>query len=169
MLPWRYRWQKKRINWFETFSYRGLSPDLKRIEQIREINRPVAVPDAGKWIFYFCFHIFIDVKLGLLCDLLWSDPDETINNWDENNAGISHQFGVNVLNKVKSSIVFNEFFFSISWSKFMDENQLDLVCRSHQVWKEINENWNGNFLFVKSTSRMVSNFLLGDDWWPFFL
>ena len=37
----------------------GLSPDLQSMEQIRRIMRPTDVPDAG-----------------LLCDLLWSDPDK---------------------------------------------------------------------------------------------
>jgi serine/threonine-protein phosphatase PP1 catalytic subunit len=36
----------------------GLSPDLTSLEQIVNINRPVEVPDTG-----------------LLCDILWSDPD----------------------------------------------------------------------------------------------
>jgi serine/threonine-protein phosphatase PP1 catalytic subunit len=39
----------------------GLSPDLKTMEQIRRIVRPTDVPDNG-----------------LLCDLLWSDPDKDI-------------------------------------------------------------------------------------------
>ena len=37
----------------------GLSPDLQSMEQIRRIMRPTDVPDQG-----------------LLCDLLWSDPDK---------------------------------------------------------------------------------------------
>ena len=37
----------------------GLSPDLQSMEQIRRIMRPTDVPDTG-----------------LLCDLLWSDPDK---------------------------------------------------------------------------------------------
>ena len=36
----------------------GLSPDLTNLDQIRNINRPISVPDNG-----------------VLCDLLWSDPD----------------------------------------------------------------------------------------------
>jgi len=39
----------------------GLSPDLQSMEQIRRIIRPIDVPDQG-----------------LLCDLLWSDPDKVI-------------------------------------------------------------------------------------------
>jgi serine/threonine-protein phosphatase PP1 catalytic subunit len=39
----------------------GLSPELSSIEQIRKIMRPTDVPDVG-----------------LLCDLLWSDPDKEV-------------------------------------------------------------------------------------------
>lgn len=39
----------------------GLSPDLQDMEQIRRIVRPTDVPDTG-----------------LLCDLLWSDPDKEV-------------------------------------------------------------------------------------------
>lgn len=37
----------------------GLSPELKALEQIKRIPRPTDVPDTG-----------------LLCDLLWADPDK---------------------------------------------------------------------------------------------
>lgn len=39
----------------------GLSPDLQGMDQIRRIMRPTDVPDTG-----------------LLCDLLWSDPDKDV-------------------------------------------------------------------------------------------
>ena len=45
----------------------GLSPDLKTMEQIRRIVRPTDIPDTG-----------------LLCDLLWSDPDKEIRGWGDN-------------------------------------------------------------------------------------
>lgn len=37
----------------------GLSPTLQSMEQIRRIKRPLDVPEQG-----------------ILCDLLWSDPDK---------------------------------------------------------------------------------------------
>lgn len=37
----------------------GLSPELKRINKIKTINRPTDIPSSG-----------------LLCDVLWSDPAE---------------------------------------------------------------------------------------------
>ncbi|KAG5840725.1 hypothetical protein ANANG_G00191730 [Anguilla anguilla] len=51
----------------------GLSPDLQSMEQIRRIMRPTDVPDQG-----------------LLCDLLWSDPDKDVLGWGENDRGLFH-------------------------------------------------------------------------------
>ena len=42
----------------------GLSPQLTNLDQIRKIVRPTDVPDAG-----------------LLCDLLWADPDKNVKGW----------------------------------------------------------------------------------------
>jgi serine/threonine-protein phosphatase PP1 catalytic subunit len=39
----------------------GLSPELNNLEQIKKIVRPTDIPDTG-----------------LLCDLLWSDPDKDV-------------------------------------------------------------------------------------------
>ena len=57
----------------------GLSPDLSSMEQIRRIMRPTDVPDQG-----------------LLCDLLWSDPDKDTMGWGENDRGVSFTFGAEV-------------------------------------------------------------------------
>ncbi len=76
----------------------GLSPDLQSMEQIRRIMRPTDVPDQG-----------------LLCDLLWSDPDKDITGWGENDRGVSFTFGGEVV------------------SKFLHKHDLDLICRAHQV------------------------------------
>lgn len=54
----------------------GLSPDLKSLDQIRNIKRPVNVPESG-----------------LLCDLLWSDPSRNIKGWGANDRGVSYTFG----------------------------------------------------------------------------
>ena len=60
----------------------GLSPDLENMEQIRRIERPTDVPDSG-----------------LLCDLLWADPDKNVCGWAENERGVSFTFGADVVNK----------------------------------------------------------------------
>lgn len=54
---------------------------------------------------------------GLLCDLLWSDPDKDTNGWGENDRGVSFTFGADVV------------------SKFLNRHDLDLICRAHQVSK----------------------------------
>ncbi|KAJ4770614.1 Serine/threonine-protein phosphatase [Rhynchospora pubera] len=54
----------------------GLSPDLKNLDQIRRIERPIDVPDSG-----------------LLCDLLWSDPKKGIVGWRDGDRCFSYTFG----------------------------------------------------------------------------
>jgi len=76
----------------------GLSPDLHQLSQIARIARTTDVPDQG-----------------LLCDLLWSDPDKDVSGWGDNDRGVSYTFGADVVRK------------------FLDEHDLDLVCRAHQV------------------------------------
>lgn len=60
--------------------------------------RPTDVPDTG-----------------LLCDLLWSDPDKDVQGWGENDRGVSFTFGADVV------------------TKFLHRHDLDLICRAHQV------------------------------------
>ena len=76
----------------------GLSPDFKTINDLRKIGRPCEIPDSG-----------------LICDVMWSDPDGHVLGWDENERGVSFVFGVNVI------------------KKFLGDNSLDLICRAHQV------------------------------------
>ncbi|GLT90212.1 hypothetical protein SLE2022_081570 [Rubroshorea leprosula] len=76
----------------------GLSPELENLNQIREIQRPTEIPDSG-----------------LLCDLLWSDPNPKIEGWGESDRGVSCTFGADVVHD------------------FLDKNDLDLICRGHQV------------------------------------
>ena len=76
----------------------GLSPDLTDLDQIRKVQRPTDVPDNG-----------------LLCDLLWSDPDANVNGWGENERGVSYVFGAEVVNR------------------FLKSQALDLIVRGHQV------------------------------------
>lgn len=76
----------------------GLSPDLNSMDCIRDIQRPTDVPDTG-----------------LLCDLLWSDPDSSVQDWAENDRGVSFTFGSEIL------------------ENFLEANDFNLVCRAHQV------------------------------------
>jgi len=53
---------------------------------------------------------------GLLCDLLWSDPDKETSGWRKNdNRGISFMFGAEVV------------------ADFLEKHDLNLICRAHQV------------------------------------
>nr|XP_057903622.1 serine/threonine-protein phosphatase PP1-alpha catalytic subunit-like [Doryrhamphus excisus] len=79
----------------------GISPSLKNLKQIENISRPTEIPDDG-----------------LLCDLLWSDPEKNIKGWGENDRGVSITFGSDVL------------------TNFLEETDLDLICRAHQVVDE---------------------------------
>ena len=78
----------------------GLSPSLTHINQINNIKRPCDIPENG-----------------LLCDLLWSDPDteNNRNGWYENDRGVSYVFGKNEI------------------ESFLQKNNLQLICRAHQV------------------------------------
>jgi len=76
----------------------GLSPEFTGMEQIRKLVRPTDVPDSG-----------------LICDLLWADPEADLTGWAESERGVSFIFGADVV------------------EKFLKKYDLDLVCRAHQV------------------------------------
>jgi len=58
--------------------------------------RPTEVPDEG-----------------LLCDLLWSDPDKDVQTWAENERGVSYTFGQEIV------------------ADFLKRHDFDLICRAH--------------------------------------
>lgn len=76
----------------------GLSPELESLDDIQAMERPADVPDQG-----------------LLCDLLWADPDRDIKGWGENDRGVSYTFGADKV------------------TEFLKKHDLDLICRAHQV------------------------------------
>jgi len=76
----------------------GLSPEISSMDQVRRLVRPTDVPDTG-----------------LICDLLWADPDKDIAGWAENDRGVSFIFGPDVV------------------TSFLQKHDMDLVCRAHQV------------------------------------
>ncbi|CAN3376946.1 serine/threonine-protein phosphatase PPQ [Diutina rugosa] len=81
----------------------GLSPDLHDLAQIEQIKRPTDIPDKG-----------------LLADLLWSDPDPQIKNynsttWPKNDRGVSYCFGKRHVDQ------------------FCQQFKMDLIVRGHMV------------------------------------
>jgi len=76
----------------------GLSPELNKIEVILNIKRPTDIPDTG-----------------LLCDLLNSDPDKDVIEYDENDKGYSVVFGEKIV------------------LDFIKKNDLDLIVRGNEV------------------------------------
>eukprot|EP00834_Sanchytrium_tribonematis_P004103 NODE_185_length_13590_cov_0.472908.p4 type:complete len:346 gc:universal NODE_185_length_13590_cov_0.472908:4323-5360(+) len=76
----------------------GISPELQTLDQITNIFRPCDIPDKG-----------------LLCDLLWSDPTEKLEDFGENERGVSVTFG------------------GKSIEAFLNTNNLDLIIRGHLV------------------------------------
>ncbi|XP_041369323.1 serine/threonine-protein phosphatase PP1-beta catalytic subunit-like [Gigantopelta aegis] len=76
----------------------GLSPELESLDQISRLPRPTDIPDTG-----------------LMCDLLWSDPDQGVQGWGESDRGVSYTFGADVV------------------KAFLRKHDLDLICRAHQV------------------------------------
>jgi len=76
----------------------GLSPEMAEVQAVNKCKRPCDVPEEG-----------------LVCDLLWSDPEPDITGWAENDRGVSYVFGPDVV------------------TDFLDKNDFDLVVRAHQV------------------------------------
>ena len=52
---------------------------------------------------------------GLLCDLLWSDPEREVDAWGENDRGVSFTFGPKIV------------------ENFLKQHDFNLVCRAHQA------------------------------------
>ncbi|KAI7857281.1 serine/threonine-protein phosphatase PP-Z1 [Circinella umbellata] len=76
----------------------GLSPSLNSLDDVRNIIRPTDVPEYG-----------------LLNDLLWADPSDTTDDWEDSDRGVSYCFGKRIVNE------------------FLSKFDLDLVCRAHMV------------------------------------
>lgn len=76
----------------------GISPEITDLEVLRHIVRPTEVPDSG-----------------LICDLLWADPDVNVVGWQESARGVSYVFGPDVV------------------QGFLRKHDLDLIVRAHQV------------------------------------
>lgn len=75
----------------------GLSPSMRSLEDLRQLQRPTEVPDQG-----------------LLCDVLWSDPD-ALPGWQEIPKGVSYTYGPDIV------------------EQFLRENELDFMVVGNQV------------------------------------
>lgn len=105
----------------------GLSPVLNSMDEIRNIARPTDVPD-----------------FGLLNDLLWSDPADTMNEWEDNERGVSYVFS------------------KVAINKFLQKFGFDLVCRAHMVVEDGYEFFNDRTLVtVFSAPNYCGEF---DNW-----
>merc|ERR1712137_1484004 len=78
----------------------GLSPSITTLDQIRSIDRKQEVPHDGP-----------------MCDLLWSDPEDTTG-WGVSPRGAGFLFGSDVVRE------------------FNNANNIDLICRAHQLVME---------------------------------
>uniref|UniRef100_A0A5S6QP74 Serine/threonine-protein phosphatase n=1 Tax=Trichuris muris TaxID=70415 RepID=A0A5S6QP74_TRIMR len=79
----------------------GLPQELLHWDQIRRMKRPSDVPESG-----------------IMCDLLWADPNHDGFGWEMNPRGVSWLFGEDAV---------------IEFCQRMD---IDLVARAHQVVQE---------------------------------
>ena len=76
----------------------GLSQSLTSLDQIRQLSKPYQVPDQG-----------------LICDLLWADPEQGIRGYEMSERGCSQVFGSDVVDR------------------FLAKHDLDIIVRAHQV------------------------------------
>ena len=79
----------------------GLSPSINSIEEIRNIDRKQEVPHDG-----------------VMCDLLWSDPDTEVVGFQISLRGAGYLFGGNVV------------------QAFNRNNDINLIARAHQLVME---------------------------------
>ena len=104
----------------------GLSTEMEKVEQIKKIVRPTDVPEQG-----------------LLCDLLWSDPDDAATDgFGENDRGVSVIFNGDIV------------------KKFLKNNDLDLIVRAHQVFEEENFLLINNWLQYLALQIIVENLIM---------
>jgi len=78
----------------------GLSPSIQTLDQIRTIDRKQEVPHDGP-----------------MCDLLWSDPEDT-QGWGVSPRGAGYLFGSDVV------------------LQFNTANDIEMICRAHQLVME---------------------------------
>ena len=101
----------------------GISPNLTTLEDIRVLNRFGNIPNSG-----------------LLCDLMWSDPNQSVDElWGSNSRGISYTYS------------------SLAVNKFLKANKLQLLCRAHQLVSEGYKFFNSKMITVFSAPNYCGN------------
>ena len=78
---------------------------METLDAIRQLNRIQDIPHEGP-----------------MCDLLWSDPDETVKGWGVNPRGAGWVFGTEISDK------------------FLHTNKLKMICRAHQLVMDVRKN-----------------------------
>uniref|UniRef100_F1L2D6 Serine/threonine-protein phosphatase n=1 Tax=Ascaris suum TaxID=6253 RepID=F1L2D6_ASCSU len=76
----------------------GISNEIVSWKAMKKIRRPLEIPDYG-----------------VLCDLLWADPDSSVKGFMESPRGVSNIFGEDAVNE------------------FCENMGIDMVVRAHQV------------------------------------
>ena len=96
----------------------GLSPAIRSIDQIRSLHRKTEIPHEGAF-----------------SDLVWSDPDEQVDDWSRSPRGAGWLFGARIT------------------KSFNHNNKLDLICRAHQL---VQRGYKYHFKVYKSSSFDLS-------------
>lgn len=88
------------------------------------------------------FHRPLQLMEGHLAEeILWSDPNPQIKGWGASPRGVSFTYGMEAL------------------QKFLDENELDLVCRGHEVVEDGYEfMWRRKLLTIFSATNYCGQF-----------
>lgn len=102
----------------------GLSPFLNSLDDIRNIQRPTDIPE-----------------MGLLSDLLWSDPDSTVDEWRPNDRGVSYCFGKPIVEAFCAKFGFD----LIARGHMVVEDGYEFFCRRKLVTVFSAPNYCGDF------------------------
>jgi serine/threonine-protein phosphatase 4 catalytic subunit len=79
----------------------GLSPKIKQMKDLNTFDRKKEIPHDGP-----------------MCDIMWSDPDESVKTWTYSSRGAGWLFGQEIV------------------EKFCHENKVELIARAHQLVME---------------------------------
>jgi serine/threonine-protein phosphatase PP1 catalytic subunit len=132
----------------------GISPQIRSLEDINQINRFCKIPDSG-----------------ILCDLMWSDPTiSTIGDWGMNSRGISCTYTANsVIKFLKTNrlqLICRAHQLVSEGYKFFADNKLVTVfsapnycgnCGNDGSVMKIAENLVCSFIIIKPTNTFLDN------------